>query len=166
MSDLFGQEKMLALSWKQPFGSAMLIGKVETRVWATKYRGPVLVCLSKAGYSEASARSICGDDLFVKMCQKLFSVQSSLDLYGMAIATGRLVNCREMRPEDEAAAFVQYRAPWTEERTGKDGIVRKVNQRLYCHFYEDVRPIVPFPWKGCQGWSEVPESLIQTIKYI
>lgn len=166
MSDLFGQEKMLALSWKQPFGSAMLIGKVETRVWPTKYRGLVLICLSKAAYNEETATRICGPGLLEKMCHALLPVVDTMDLDGMAIAVGRLVNCREMKPEDEGACYVKYRAPWTEERTGKDGRVRRVNQRLYCHFYEDVRPIVPFPWKGCQGWSEVSENLVKSIRYV
>jgi len=166
MTDLFGSEKMLALSWKQPFGSAMLVGKVETRVWATKYRGPVLICCSKVGYSISSTIGICGQQLRDKMMSTLLPVVHTLDYFGMAIAVGNLVDCREMRPEDEATTFVQYRAPWVEEREGKDGRIRKVKCRLYCHIYKDVRPIVPFEWKGCQGWSEVSDEIRKQIKYL
>jgi len=35
MIDLFNEETILALSWKQPFATAMLYGKIETRVWNT-----------------------------------------------------------------------------------------------------------------------------------
>jgi hypothetical protein len=135
MTDLFGNEKMLALSWKQPFGSAMLVGKIETRVWETKYRGLVLICLSKVPYSEQAAANICGELNFAYMCRDLVPVRQTIDLNGMAIAVGRLVNCREMRPQDEGKTYVQYRAPWVEEREGKDGVIRKINRRLYCHIY-------------------------------
>lgn len=166
MTDLFGNERMLALSWKQPFGTAMLIGKVETRVWITKYRGRVLICTSKAAYNEESVRRICGNDLFVKMLMAIQNAPDTVDLDGYAIAVGDLIDCREMRPEDESLTYVKYRAPWTEERKGKDGIIRKVNLRLYCHFYENVRPIKPFPWRGSQGWKEVPERFIPNIEYL
>lgn len=165
MSDLFGNEKMLALSWKQPFGSAMLIGKIETRVWSTKYRGLVLICLSKVGYNNKDLRTISGEEQFQKLRESIFPAADTVNCFGMAIAVGRLVDCREMRPDDEARTFVAYRAPWVEDREGKDGIVRRVHRRLYCHVYEDVRRIVPFPWKGSQGWAAVPNDIISQIKY-
>ena len=44
-------EPIKALSWKQPYASLMLKGKIETRSWPTNYRGLVLICASKAPYS-------------------------------------------------------------------------------------------------------------------
>ena len=49
---------------------------------------------------------------------------------GKAIAIGRLVHCRPMLPEDEDKCFVKY------------------NPDLFCHIYEDVRPIEPISWRG------------------
>lgn len=166
MTDLFGNEKMLALSWKPPYGSAMIIGKDETRKWSTKYRGLVLMCNSKVGYSIAGIKAISGEKQYERLIRALRPVYHTMDYFGMAIAVGRLVNCREMRPDDEDKTFVQYRAPWVEERMGKDGKVRKLHRRLYCHIYEDVREIVPFEWKGCQGWSEVTEEIKKRIQYV
>lgn len=168
MIDLFGTQRMLALSWKQPYATAMLLGKIETRVWATKYRGPLLICVSKTGYSLRFVREISGEEQYGKLVNQLFITPyaHTLDLFGMAIAVGNLVDCREMKPEDEDKAFVRYRAPWVEERTGKDGRVRKIKQTLFCHIYENVRPIIPFPWKGCQGWAEVTDELKNTIEYL
>jgi hypothetical protein len=163
--NLFGEEKMLALSWKQPFAAAMLIGKVETRVWATKYRGSVLICSSLKGYSSASATGISGDWQYRRLLDALWPTWiDKTSLFGMAIAVGRLIDSREMRPDDEDATFVQYRAPWVEERAGKDGRVRKLSRRLYCHIYQDVRPIEPFIWSGSQGWSEVPPAVVEMIE--
>jgi hypothetical protein len=43
-------QKLMALSWKQPYAELMLHGKIETRTWQTKYRGWVMVCASKQPY--------------------------------------------------------------------------------------------------------------------
>lgn len=39
----FFEGEIRALWWKEPFGTLMTYGKVETRVWDTKYRGWVLL---------------------------------------------------------------------------------------------------------------------------
>lgn len=140
--------KMLALSWKQPFGTAMLYGKIETRSWNTNYRGPVLICTSQRSYDLYSAKEICGNYLFDLMFSKMNSDSGIIDLNGYAIAVGNLVDCRPMTLDDEAATFVQYRPG------------------LYCHVYENVRPIKPFPWKGSQGWKTVDPEIIKTIVYL
>lgn len=163
MTDLFGHTKILALSWKQPFGSAMLVGKDETRVWSTKYRGPVLICASAIGYSIAATKEITGELQFTRLMNAVDPISSTLNLFGMAIGIGRIVDCREMRPEDEDKTFVQYRAPWIEHRMGKDGRIRAVQLRRYCHIYKDVRSIKPFPWKGSQGWTTVPPEYLFLI---
>lgn len=141
MIDLFNEEKILALSWKQPFATAMLYGKIETRTWDTKYRGLVLMCTSKQAYDEATVRRICGDDLFFRMCVAMNKDSVTLDLNGYAILIGRLVNSRPMRREDEAKAFVKFRP------------------NLFSHIYEGVKPIKPFAWKGTQGWKTVDKSI-------
>jgi hypothetical protein len=144
--DLFNHEKILALSWKQPFATAMLFGKIETRTWYTDYRGLVLICTSKQPYNDV--KSICGEDLFIKMCIAMAADTKTLDLYGYAIALGRLKHCRTMQPNDQEKAFVKYRPD------------------LFCHIYEDVKRIKPFQWKGTQGWKNVDQAIhkIELIK--
>jgi len=144
---LEGKEKILALSWKQPFASAMLFGKIETRTWATPYRGWVLICTSKQPYNQETVESICGERLFIKMCQAMNKDTSTLDLNGYAIAIGKLVDCRPMTRNDEDRTFVKFRGG------------------LFCHIYEQVKKIEPFPWKGQQGWKTVDQSIYQ-IKII
>lgn len=67
---------------------------------------------------------------------------------GYAIAVGRLIDCRKMKPEDEDKTFVKYRPD------------------LYCHIYQDVRPIKPIAWKGSQGWRTVEQEIINKIVFI
>ena len=138
-------EKLMALSWKQPYASLMLQGKIETRTWNASYRGWVLICASKAPYSERQLENISGahgPDL----------IYSKVDAFtmplGQAIAVGRLVDSRPMKFDDSDMAFVTF------------------YRDLYSHFYEDVMPIKPFPWKGNQGWKEVTMDIKKQIEFI
>lgn len=149
MDKLFHNERMMALSWKQPFGTAMLHGKVETRTWWASYQGLVLICTSKRPYDLETVRKICGGDrLFFAMCQQMKSDTSTLDLNGYAIGIGRLVSCSRMEIRHEEKSFVKHQAG------------------LFCHFYEDVRPIKPFEWKGSVGWKKVDEATIKKIELV
>jgi hypothetical protein len=139
-----------ALSWKQPFASLMLHGKIETRTWPTKYRGLVLICASQIPYPANKVYSICGEkqwDRIIKMISDK-ELLLSTKLQGHAIATGNLVDCRPMQPSDEDACFVRY------------------HPDLYCHIYTNIQPITPFPFKGKQGWTILTQSQINEIQLL
>jgi hypothetical protein len=130
------KNEIRALSWKQPYASLMLHGKIETRSWSTKYRGKVLICASKKPYYEIELLGISGD----VQTQRIFELINSKGMKeptGKAIAIGELVDCRQMEKEDEQKTFVKYRPG------------------LWCHVYDNVRPICPFNWKGTQGWKKL-----------
>jgi hypothetical protein len=161
---------IMALSWKQPYGTAMLFGKIETRTWDIKYRGWMLICTSKQSYNLDVVRKISGNDLFVKICNVINNdpdKYSTLDLDGYAIGIGRLVDSRKMTLTDEEKCFVKYRPPWNEEKinkkTGKSKVVEKC---LWCHIYENVHPVKPFPWKGSQGIRQVTPDQRKLIEII
>lgn len=137
---------MRALTWKEPFASLMLHGKIETRTWPTKYRGEVLICAGKQPYNSDQIFNICGAEQ-LKRLPYLGEPYGKRTTFGHAIAVGTLVDCRPMRPEDADACFVEY---WKE---------------LYCHIYENVRPIKPMPWKGSQGWGMVSTFVESQIEY-
>jgi hypothetical protein len=150
-------ERVLALSWKQPFASAMLVGKVETRSWNTNYRGLVLICSSKKVYSNDEVTKISGiplrDEMYVELSNfykhSNYRNHSNYEYHGgIALAVARLVDCRPMKIEDEEKTFVKF------------------NPNLYCHFYEDVKQIEPFYWKGCQGWKEVSNDVKSSIVFL
>lgn len=147
MKDLFGNEPMMALSWKQPFASLMLLGKIETRTWNTKYRGLVLICASKSSYNESQVMALSGEvytqKAFVDLLQRGIKEE-----VGKAIAVGRLINSRPMKKEDAEKCYVKYRSD------------------LFCHIYEDVKAIRPFDWKGCQGWKKVDSIIRNNIHFL
>lgn len=67
---------------------------------------------------------------------------------GYAIAIGKLIDCRPMTKDDEEKCFVKY------------------SPNLFCHVYENVRPIKPIIWKGVQGWKIVSFDIIEKIEFI
>ncbi len=127
--------ELKALSWKEPHGALMLKGKIETRTRKTNYRGWVLMCASKVPYSNEMVKTISGSKQLLRIYNRTYVHP------GYAFAIGKLVDCRLMVPEDEDKCFVLYR------------------KGLYCHVYEDVQAIAPFPWKGSQGWRTVTDEI-------
>ena len=159
----FSKLSIRALSWKQPFADLMLFDKIETRTWSTKYRGWVLICASKTGYSVDQINKISGvfqEQRIIDVLEKYYDTFEKpiniKDRTGHAIAIGKLVDCRPMRKTDENACFVKYKEPWTVTPLKKNGEVGKEKKKqLWCHIYDEVIPIVPFAWKGSQGWREL-----------
>lgn len=141
-----------ALSWKQPYADLMLIGKQETRKWKTNYRGLVLICSSKEGYSQAEINTISGKKLAnnidaVYPSINALKIMKGINVFnGKAIAVGKLINCRPMEKTDEPAAYVLH----------KEG--------LYLFEFTEVTPIIPFDWKGSQGWQILNNAKKEQIK--
>lgn len=80
---------MKALSVKQPWANLIAAGEktIETRTWATEYRGPLLIVSSKRPRIEPA---------------------------GKAVAVVNLVDCRPMVPGDEDAANCEvYPRAWS-----------------------------------------------------
>lgn len=140
-----GKIKLLALSWKQPFLSLMLHGKIETRTWKTNYRGWVLMCASLVGYNKEKLYEISGQVQFNRICQTI-NLDEVTKFNGHAMAIGYLSDCRPMYREDKDLTFTKY------------------HPSLFCHIYENVFPIVPIPWKGTQGWKKVDNDFINKIE--
>lgn len=150
-------ETLRALSWKQPFASLMLHGKVETRVWDTKYRGFVLICASKAPYPVLEFADIVGDQgkriietLGLQIIKKANFYKFYLDHdkmpLGKAIAIGYLHTTKFMADHKSDIKLME------------DKSFVKYADNLWMHEYTDVQPIVPFEWSGVQGWKTVDEE--------
>lgn len=146
MTDLFGHTELRALSWKEPFASLMLHGKIETRKWKTDYRGDVLICAAQKPYTEIELGYISGVYQTERILQLLSRNRDFHKNLGKAIAVGELVGCRPMRQEDENKCFVKYR------------------EGLWCHIYDNVRAIEPIDFKGKQGWKKLDEDFRKQIK--
>lgn len=140
-------EPIRALSWKQPYASAMLHGKVETRIWSTTYRGWVLICASQKEYTYPELKNIAGTQ-FTRLKKLIIDNNLQSPITGHAIAIGKLVDCYQMSAADCKAAYVAWLPG------------------LYCHVYEQVTRINPIPWKGSQGWRTLTTEQRQLIKSI
>lgn len=154
-----------ALSWRQPYAELMLHGKIETRGWATKYRGLVLICASKHEYNYDEITAITGKNALYEIIHffKLSPLPVKF-LNGHAIAIARLVDCRPMTAEDEFWTVVKYKKPWVNTICrGKHKQYKMVEQQLYCHIYEDVTAIAPIPWIGTQRWKKVGDEVKKAV---
>lgn len=147
---------ILALNWKQPYLNLMLLGKIETRSWPTKYRGLVLMCASQKAYNDTDVLYISGDNNYGEVNRLV-----QRNRLGQGLAVGLLIDCRPMTIDDEAATFVKYREPW--EHTTKSGQV--VIKRLWCHVYEAVTSITPVDFSTGQGWSFVSPNILSQIEH-
>ena len=145
--DLERGAEIRALSWKEPYGSLMLHGKIETRQWQTSYRGLVLICTSKIEYTTEEVCMISYGNMFSRIAHMIMNNELISDP-GKAIAVGRLVDCRVMRPSDEEKAFVRY------------------HSTLWCHIYADVVPIESFSWSGGMKWRKVGPEVVKSLKFL
>lgn len=167
------EEKVMALSWRQPYADMMIAGKIETRTWPTNYRGLVLICASKESYLDSDIQNITGMGASFKFLAFFTRLPVGIEkrsynfLKGHAIAIGRLVDCRPMAATDQTMTLVLYKKPWVETLCrGKKRQFKMVEKLLWCHVYEDVMPIEPFEWKGTLGWKTVSDDVKALIKMI
>lgn len=146
MTNFSTDQKLMALSWKQPYAELMLHGKIETRTRKTNYRGWVLICASKAGYNPNQLLNIAG----VLQIGRITDILGPLGYMsgGDAIAIGKLVDCRPMKSQDEDKCFVEWQS------------------NLFCHVYEQVARIEPFHWRGAQSWKEVDQETKNKIRIL
>lgn len=138
-----------ALSWKQPYADLMFYGKIETRKWYTRYRGLVLICSSKKGYTLGEEYALSGEIQWKRLNGILNENKFGEDILdGAALYVGELVDCYQMTPSCEDKCFVKY------------------SSDLFCHVYQNIRKIQPFAYKGCQGWKILSDEVKEKIKFV
>ena len=139
-------ENIRALTWKQPFANLMLQGKIETRLWATNYRGLVLIHAGATPYFQPALKDLCGPQYDrIKHIDNTGAETDELMPLGKAIGIGTLTDCRRMLKTDQDKCFVRW------------------HSELFCHVYTDVRAIVPFELKGHQKWFNLDQETINKI---
>ena len=158
---------MKAITLWQPWASAMALGakRIETRHWPTNVRGPVAIHAAKRcvrreldEYSytplwlAALEISLVGDDL------------TTLLPFGAIVAVGNLVDCRPTESFSSSEIETIRRRPdthplprerWCERDMGNYGPGR------FGWVFEEMRPLAePVPFKGAQGFFNVPDELL------
>lgn len=127
---------MKALTICQPYAHLIVIGekRVENRTWATRYRGPLVI---HAGKSLAWM----GD-----------TPRTPDMAFGAIVGLCDLVDCIDI---DEPGSFLLARDkyPWFADHEHVEG--------PYCFVLNNVRRFdVPIPWKGTQGFWDVPRNAL------
>jgi len=91
--------KVRALSMKQPWATWLALGikTIETRMWSTRHRGPLLICASKSWDN-----SVPPDHMGVNLHPR---AKDALYPMGFAVAVAFVSDCRPMRDEDEPLAL-------------------------------------------------------------
>jgi hypothetical protein len=134
---------MKAISLWQPWASAMALGlkSIETRHWPTRVRGTVAIHAAKRWTRDEREEA---EDF-----ARLFNAPSLLDPpLGSIIAIGNLVTCWRVEEwrgvvSDQERAFGNY----------ADG--------RYGWRFEAIQALAePIPYRGAQGFFDVPDELI------
>jgi len=148
---------MKALSVKQPWAGMIAAGlkTIETRTWATGYRGPILLVASKKPvypgqvgqcshclqFSDRVEFDVIGADtrnVFCNICGKETGVTFfDASLSGRAQCIAELAECHVMSKLDEAAACC------------------RIYPGAYSWVLENIRPLKPFEVKGQLGLFDV-----------
>ncbi|MBC9783509.1 ASCH domain-containing protein [Heliobacterium chlorum] len=141
---------MKALSLLQPWASLIAIGakKIETRSWATKYRGPLAIHASaKFGKHEKATCGLPGfkQTLIVHRLMRESKTQYGLYFYEMPLGSIiAICNLVDVIPVEDISGLT------TKERAFGD-----YSPGRYAWVLEDVRPLdKPVPAKGKLGLWE------------
>ena len=166
--------KIKAISLWQPWASAIALGAktIETRSWATSYRGPLvihaakrinqgeLIHLSSVWGWQGALKPLIDKCPVRNNCRFLEDILP----FGAIVAVCDLVDCRPTGcfTQDELSALRQPEGEyaslsWTERMMGDFSLGR------FGWILKNVRAIKPFPVKGRQGLFEVEISEEQII---
>jgi hypothetical protein len=130
-----------AISLWQPWASAIPLGlkRIETRGWSTNYRGPIVIHAAKR--MDAQQRE------FIAREYQAGRLPRELPL-GCLVATARIV---EVLPSEILRDLISY----------VERIYGVYDDGRFGWVLSDIRAIEPVPYKGGQGFFNVPDELIR-----
>lgn len=136
---------MKCISLWQPFASLIAIGakRIETRSWPCSYVGPLAIHAAKKMNRELLDLALTPP--FSTCLRDAGLLPSDLPLGGV-VAICRLSGCKrtdKVQPDEPERSFGDYSA-------GR-----------FAWLLDDITALTqPVPWKGSQGFFEVPDDLI------
>lgn len=143
---------MKALSLTQPWATLVAVGAkaIETRSWATYYRGPLMIHAAK-GFPSASKDLLLNRRFYQTLARAGYAFPEDLPR-GAIIAVGRLVDVRQMTqdtwPKHFEAAAQAHEAAFGDYRAGR-----------FAWLLADVRPLpTPIPCRGALGLWTPPDN--------
>lgn len=137
---------MKAISLWQPWATAIPLGikRLETRGWSTRYRGPLAIHAAKHWDKD--------QDLFARSMRQLTEPQLPDEFpFGAVVGVAWLV---DVIPSERARKIVNLiEAAFGDYAPGR-----------FAWVLEDAQPLTrPLPWKGKQGFFNVPVELLNPL---
>lgn len=161
---------MKCISLWQPWASLIGRGKsIETRSWALSYRGPIAIHAAKRFTGEEV--DLCNEEPF-RTCLQDFAQHTPDGVFtrfklplGAVVAVVRLTECL---PTSRAGWAVFDGPPFIKGSLIINHIERKFGDYSpgrYAWLLSDIRILPePIPFKGSQGFFEVPDDLLREAK--
>ena len=139
---------MKAITILQPWASLIACSakKIETRGWATKYRGPIAIHAGKKDPCKKPWEGMGEFENAVDSVLNKNNLEWRLLPLGSVIAVADLVDCVEIGHEAELVNGIIV--------TGNELAFGDYTLGRYAWLLENVRPITPLPARGQQGlWN-------------
>ncbi len=138
---------MKAISLWQPWASLMAMGlkKIETRHWATKYRGPLLSHAAKRKITKAEFKRMRYILDYESGDQTLYGFMYNLP-YGAIVCKINLTGCNKI--------FIHNKP------SGLEGFLGDYTPGRYLWGTINLETFEPIPFRGSQGFFNVPDDLI------
>ena len=140
--------KILTL-WQPYAGAVGVVKHWETRSRRTTYRGPIAIHAGLKVGPNAAAKK--WQELLDSIHGRGFVIPDAIYERGTIIRTAKLVEC--VRTEDVAPELSLLEKAFGDFRPGR-----------WAYKLADVVPIVPFPWKGAQGFRDLPRAVYSLFK--
>jgi len=145
---LNGTVRLLTLN--EPYATAMLHNKQETRNRNTNVRGLVCIHSAQKAYPYKKILEISGHAEYDRLARLKFD-----KTFGNIIAIGRLVGSLNMGDlQDRGVSMCEI----------EHDCYVKFNRDLWIWVFQDVVAIKPIPFKGKQGWSILNDTQKQLIE--
>lgn len=149
---------MKLISMWEPWATLMAIGakRIETRSWATGYRGWLAIHASKGGLSKRMLTECMEEDAFrmALMGERLSP--------GCIVAVVRLVDCC---PTDERQYLLGVFAEYPELDTEQERYFGNFDEGRWCWVTEDLfRLPEPIPFRAGQGLRAVPPEIETALR--
>lgn len=151
---------MKAISLWEPWASLIRTGAktIETRHWETEHRGRLLICASKGGLTKVELIRMLAQHEFQKGLAWLRGPEQWWDIrrqdlnFGMAVAIVEVVDCFSTNDIP----------PHYEKNVALNAHFGNFEPYRYCWMLNLLRrDFKPFPVKGCQGFFNVDDALIE-----
>lgn len=155
-----------AISLWQPWATAIALGskRIETRHWATAYRGPLLIHAAKRRVLTELIQMNCSYN-WQGALHNAWGKEKIWETipFGSLVAVCELVECRKTDTFTVAELDTKRRAPgektdhcaWTERQMGN------FEPGRFGWVLENIRPLAdPVPYRGSQGFFYVDQSLV------